>query len=269
MIRNVIIGVALILFVLIMVVTVIESVKDSPVVIFNKLSSKIKEVKVDKASPIEGERLSYSIKYLGVIPVGVAEIEINEKENYGSHRIYPLVAKAKTPRFITALIKAEGRIKSYVDARKLYPWRYEEKSQAEGHRPSNKVILYNQDANIMEFKGIKRKIPKNTQDPLSALFYLRWQDYLKERDIVISINSNKENYTLSTKVLNRKIVKHKKDANKLLVLQSQIKSPKQYSKSEARIITYLTDDAARIPLLLKIKTKFGSLVVRLIGVEYK
>ena len=269
MLKKVIITCALITFILIAAAFVVESVKDNPKNILKNISTEKEGVKYDRALPREGERLSYLIKYLGIIPVAPAEIEIGEKENYKNHRVYPLTARGRVSDFISRFIKAEGVITSYVDVSKLYPWRYEEKSHAEGHRPSDKAILYHQYANVMEFKDIKRKIPENTQDPLSALFFLRWQEYEEDKDVVFNVNSNKENYTLDTKLLRQKTVKHERFERKLLVLLSHIKSPKKYSKSEARVTTYVTGDAARLPILLKLRTKFGPLVIRLTDVKYR
>ena len=119
----------------------------------------------------------------------------------------------------------------------------------------------------MEFRDIKRKIPGNTQDPLSALFYLRWQEYEEGKRITFNVNSHKENYTLNTQLAGNDTVALKDGQRKLLIIDSEISSPKEYSKSEAKIITYITDDNARIPVLIKIRTKFGPLTVRLIGRE--
>lgn len=268
MIKNIIIRCGLILLVLIAIVFTIENIKDHPKTILNNISIEKKCIETGKRLPKEGERLSYLIKYLWIIPIGVAEIEIGEKGDYKNHKVYPLMAKGRTSDFISSFVKAEGTIKSYVDVNKLYTWRYEEKTHAEGHRPSDKIIFYKQDAQIMEFRDIKRKIPKNTQDPLSALFYLRWQKYEEGENIIFNVNSNKENYTLHTKFLRQDTIPYNGKERELLVLESYIKSPKEYSKSEAKITTFMTDDATRVPFLLKIRTKFGPLIVRLTNIKY-
>jgi len=259
--------VCLIAFTVIMAFCALEYAKDKPKAILSKVS--INKIGATSGRPIpgEGEKLTYLVKCLWIIPVAIAELEVGGKENYKNHRVYPLLAKGETAGFIKYLVKAEGVIKSYVDVSRLHTLRYEEKSHAAGHRPSDKTILYNQDTHIMTFRDIQRKIPPNTQDPVSALFYLRWQDYEKNDNMVLTVNSNKENYTLQTKLLRKDVIRDNGDTRGLVVLRSSIKSPKEHSKSEAEIITYLTDDAARIPVLLKIKTKFCPLTVRLIGYE--
>lgn len=241
--------------------------KDSPKTILSKFSMEEMGNISERPLPKQGEKLSYLVKYLWIIPVAVAEIEVGEQQNYKNHRVYPVTAKGKTTGFISSLVKAEGVITSFIDTGKLYPWRYEEKAHAEGHRPSNKVILYNQNDQIMEFKDIKRKIPKNTQDPLSALFYLRWQEYEEGKRITFNVNSNKENYTLNSQLVRNDAVALKDGQRKILIIDSEISSPKEYSKSEAKITTYVTDDNARIPVLIKVRTKFGPVTCRLLGVE--
>lgn len=256
----------LIVFLALAAVCVVERAKDDPKAILANVS-------LDKIGsggrpvPREGEKLTYLVKCLWIIPVAIAELEVGEKENYKNHRVYPLLAKGGTSGFVKYLVKAEGVIKSYVDVSRLCTLRYEEKSHAKGHRPSNKTILYDQDTHIMTFRDIQRKIAPNTQDPVSALFYLRWQDYKDDEDMSINVNSNKENYTLQTRLLRKDAIRGNGNARKLVVLRSFIKSPKEHSKSEAEITTYLTDDADRIPLLLKVKTKFCPLTARLIAVE--
>jgi len=269
MVKRIIMACGMVLIVFMTALFIMEYINSSPAAILGKLPPQKISAASGKLLPKEGEKLSYIMKYLWIIPVAVAEIEIGEKGNYRNHRIYPLTAKAGVSKFISTFIKAEGAIKSYVDVKKLHPWRYEEKSHAEGHRPSDKVIFYYQDAHIMEFKDIKRKIPANTQDPLSALFYLRWHDYEKTKNMAFNVNSNKENYTLETKFLRKERTKFGRDSKGLLVLQSNIRSPKKYSKSEAKIVTYVTNDALRLPILLKIRTKFGPLNIRLTNAEYR
>jgi hypothetical protein len=219
--------------------------------------------------PREGERLSYLIKYLWVIPVGTVEVEVGKSDAYRNKQVYPLVAKGSVSPFIARFVKAEGVIKSWVDTRRFYPWRYEEKAHAEGHRPSRKVIEYDQAAHIMEFEKVRRKIPNNTQDPLSALFYLRWQEYGKDEEISLNVNSNQENYTLLTRLRKRNTITHGAETMAVFITDSVIKSPKRHARSEAKITTYMLGETRRIPFLLKIRTKFGPLVVRLTGVAYK
>ncbi|PIU41097.1 MAG: hypothetical protein COS99_07105 [Candidatus Omnitrophica bacterium CG07_land_8_20_14_0_80_42_15] len=253
----------------IIILLFVEYSKGKPSSILNNVTLKHNSSGISKISPLEGEKLSYIIKYLWIIPLGTVDIETGNIADYENRKAYPLVASGRVSNFISTFVKAEGVIRSYVDTDTLHTWRYEEKSQAEGHRPSNKVILYDQIANIMEYKNIKRSIPANTQDPLSALFYLRWQPYQDNSDIKFNINSNKDNYDLETKFLRKESIKLQSGMAELLLLQSNIRSQKGYSRSEAKIITYLTDDASRTPVLLKIRTIFGPLVVRLTGVEYK
>jgi len=267
MVRKIATVCALTALVLIAIVFVIESIRDNPKVILGGVFLEARDIGTEQPLPREGEKLTYSIKYLWIIPVATAEIKVGKKEGYKNRNVYPLMAKGRVSGFMSSFVKAQGVIKSYVDVNKLYPWRYEEKAHAEGHRPSEKVILYDQDSQIMEFEDIRRKVPKNTQDPLSALFYLRWQEYEKDKAISFNVNSNKENYTLASKFLGKDTVRLEGREKKLLVIESNISSPKEYSKSEAKITTYVTDDGARIPVLLKIRTKFGPLAVRLTGIE--
>ena len=267
MVKKIILILGLLLAVLTAASFAIEYFKNNPKTILNRIPVERRGSAGDEVMPKEGERLSYVVKYLWIIPVGVADIEVGHREYYKNRRIYPLIAKGRVSDFISRFIKAEGTIKSYVDVKGLYPWQYEESAQAEGHSPSIKKILYNQDAQLMEFEGLKRKIPFGTQDPLSALFYLRWQDYSEHKEIALNVNSNQENYTLLSKLNKRYTIGGSGWAVNLVVTDSVIKSPKRYSKSEARITTFMVDDATRIPLLFKIKTKFGPLIVRLEDID--
>ena len=204
------------------------------------------------------------MKYLWIIPVATADISVGPIQNYRGHRVYPVIAEGKLITFIDQFVKAHGTIKSYIDVNKLYPWGYEENAQAEGHSPSIKNIRYDHTSQTMEFEGVKRKIPENTQDPLSALFYLRWQNYTQDDEINLNINSNQENYTLLTRLSKVDSLNVNGTERPIQITSSNIKSPKRYSKSEAKITTYMLNDSNRIPFLIKVRTKFGPIIIRLI-----
>lgn len=269
MVKNIFYTVLLITAVFLLVLFNIESYKDNPKTILkNVLSGKSLDL-YKTARPVQGEKLHYVMKYLWVIPVAKADIEIKNTQLYEEHIVYPLIASGQTCGIVSSFVKAGGSVKSFVDINQLYPWYYEERAQAEGHSPSQKSIRYNQDKQIMEFEAIKRRIPQNTHDPLSALFYLRWQDYSKDSDIKFAINSNQENYPLETKLLGSFDIEVNGLKKNIIKTCSILKSHKEFSKSEADITSYILNDSSRLPLLLKIKTKFGPITVRLTGVEYK
>lgn len=166
----------------------------------SKRSSKPKKESISAKSPLEkagpplrrvepmpfdvGEKLSYDLRFLGVT-AATFDTEVQPLKEVSGRKVYQLYARAKTVKLFELVYRADDRINSYWDFDSLYSLRFS--MELDESKQSRKVIeLYDYEKNRSFFwnridhveKGFMEQkenhdIKPWSQDPLSALFYLR------------------------------------------------------------------------------------------------
>ncbi|MBU6153234.1 MAG: DUF3108 domain-containing protein [Bdellovibrionales bacterium] len=131
-----------------------------------------------------GECLSYDLRYLGVT-AATFQTEILPLKQIGDRKVYPLRAKAKTLSFFELVYRVNDTIESFWDFDGFFSHRFT--MNLDESKQTRKVIeLYDQEKNKSMYwnrvdhveKGFKEQkenytIKPFSQDPLSALFFLR------------------------------------------------------------------------------------------------
>ncbi len=131
-----------------------------------------------------GEKLSYDLRFLGVT-AATFDTEVQPLKEVSGRKVYQLHARAKTVKLFELVYRADDRINSYWDYDSLYSLRFS--MDLEESKQSRKVIeLYDYEKNRSFYwnridhaeKGFMEQkenhdIKPWSQDPLSALFYLR------------------------------------------------------------------------------------------------
>lgn len=239
--------------ILVIILSVKEMVIDNPEGILEKLP------KEEWSVFTEGKELVFLVKYMGIIPIGKARIKVDGSIKYNRRNVYKLFAEAETSGFVSIFYKAKAGIESYMDKNKLHSLRYTENIILPDKDTETKEIIYDQDNLVMTRKDFKRKILPNTQDPLSATFYLRTQDFNVGKSFIINIISKEDIYELKANVL-------KKDGG-IWMLKMAVARQNRSSYHGGNFSVWITDDARRLPLLIKGWTQIGLVTMRLINIK--
>ena len=103
-------------------------------------------------------------------------------------------------------------------------------------------------------------IPDRVQDNLSSLYYLRTRkDFVVGKPITFEAFDSGSSVTVEIQTLGREQVKT--PAGEFSTIK--VKAYKGLFVSEGEIFVWLTDDARKVPVLLKSTLKFGTLVFTL------
>lgn len=240
--------------ILVVILSVKETVIDNPEGILEKLP------KEEWSVFTEEKELIFLVKYMGIIPIGKAKIKVDSSTSYNGRDVYKLLAEAETSGFAAIFYKAKARIESYMDKNKFYSLRYkEELILPDDKGPKIKEIIYDQENHIMTRANMKRKILPDTQDPLSAIFYLRIQDFNIEESIVMNTITKEENYEFKTDVT--------KKQDNLWMLKSKVQRQDRSSYHGVKFYLWLSSDLRRLPLLVKLWTQAGPITMRLIDIR--
>ena len=212
-----------------------------------------------------GEKLTFQIKY-GFIKAGEATMQINTCIYQDSTECYKIESLAKTNSFFDNVYKVRDRIESIWDKNKLVTRRFTKKLQEGSYRqyrihfyyPEQNFTIYTKfGRKTQKFKEKRMEIPANTQDILSALYYLRLQEFAVGDTLTINVTADGRNYPAD--VIVHRIEKMKTifgDKN-CFVVEPILKGDAIF-KQTGKILVWLTADEHKVPVKMSSKIVFGS-----------
>ena len=215
-----------------------------------------------------GERLKFEIKY-GFISAGTATLGIPETVTERGYECYRIVSLAESNSFFSAFFRVRDVAESYLDTRELVPRRFEKRLR-EGNFRAHDIVLFDHDRHVALYpKRGDRLVPISvgSQDILSSLYYVRMMDLTVGRSTFIDNHADRKNYPLEIKVLRKERVKVPVGRFDCLVIEPVMRGAGLFSH-QGRLTVWLTDDAARIPVLMKSKIMVGSITAVLTDVDY-
>ena len=110
-------------------------------------------------------------------------------------------------------------------------------------------------------------ISSGAQDILSSLYYVRMMDLEVGRSVFIENHADKKNYPLEIRVLKKERIKVPAGEFDCTVVEPVLRSAGLFSQ-KGRLTVWLSDDEARIPVLMKSKVVIGSISAVLTEVDY-
>ena len=218
-----------------------------------------------------GERLVYSVKYLG-IEVGRGIAEVKEITEIRGRKAYHIAVQVRSASVLDWIYKVRDVHHSYIDVEKLHSLRYEKILQ-EGHYRADEVMDYDQEKHIAAYFSRKNKtrkemeIPQDVQDTLSCGFWFRLQDIDPGSQIHIPVNADEKNWDMEVKVLKKTNLNLKGFGEKeALEVEPEIQFQGLFVK-RGKIRGWIGTDERRLPLKMKVKIPvLGSITAQL--VEY-
>ena len=141
-------------------------------------------VKVPAQKLFPGEKMRYAISYLG-LTIGHAEAEVKALETYEGRPAYRIEVSVKSNPVIDLIYKVRDEHKTWIDAEKLRPLRYEKKIH-EGRTQASEIQSFDYAAlkarNLSpEGKVVKEAdIPETVQDQLSCGYVFRMREIKPE-----------------------------------------------------------------------------------------
>ena len=206
-----------------------------------------------------GESLRFSVQY-GFIKAGHAWLEVPEVLDWAGRPSWRLVARAESNSFFDKVYKVRNRIESVWDREGLFSWRYFE-DRREGKFRANDTILFAPDeAQALYNDGRTYDIPPHVQDALSSFYFTRFQALPIGRSIQFDYHASRKSSPMEVKVLGRQEVETPAGKFECVVIEPVLKAGGIF-KNKGRLLIWLTDDARRMPVLMKSKVVIGSISV--------
>lgn len=208
-----------------------------------------------------GEYFQFSIDWNG-LNGGNSLMQVQNIVRVDGHRSYRIVTKAESNSFVSKFYKVRDRAESFVDAESLYSVRFV-KHLREGGYKKDVDVRFDQAAKKARYDdGKTYDVPERVHDVLSAFYYVRTVPLADGATLSIPTHDNEKTYEMVVKVHRRERVEVPAGKFDCVVVEPILKSEGVF-KSKGSILVYLSDDARRVPVLVKSKIPIGSISVSL------
>ncbi len=211
--------------------------------------------------PVVGERLSFHGRWFG-IPVGHGWIEVKEIVTVEGRQAYHIQVEGRSNDILSTFYPIRDVVHSYLDVETLRPLRFE-KSQQEGRYRAEEVVTFNYSAGTATYRSLLNQsvkeipLPKEFQDLVSALYWLRNQPLAPNQTLSLAIYTDEKIYQTEIQVKRSVILELLKRGTFPCLLVEPKASFKGLLVKRGRIWAYLTADAYRLPVLVKVTTPWG------------
>ena len=216
------------------------------------------------------EKLIYDLTWTG-IKAGTATQEIIEEKD--SMRI---ISIARSADWISAFFPVEDKVVSILTRPAPpqfgLPLNFRMTVREGTHRRDREIIFDHarKKALFIDHRGSERTevaIGANTYDAYSSFYYLRKLALEPGKSIYVSMLDNKDLYNVEVQVLRKERLKTVLGEVNTILIKPLITTEGIFNRKGA-IFIWLTDDARRIPVLMKTKVAIGSITATLVGGTY-
>jgi hypothetical protein len=224
--------------------------------------------KVETKAFQEGEKLTYCLHY-GIINAGEATLEVKAHDKKISGRkVLHVVGEGKTISAFDLFYKVRDTYESYIDEESVIPWSFVRRVNEGGYKIEQDYKFNHPKKKVDNGAGKTFDTPTNVQDMLSSFYYARSLDYskAKEGDIfTINVFYDDTNFPMKIKYLGKETVSLRMGKYKCMKFVPVVEKGRVF-KDEEDLTVWVTDDANKIPILVKAKIAIGS--VKMEVVEY-
>ncbi len=250
------------------------SSEETPKFLTHPYSALMADVQIDTATVRAEwyrERLEYDISW-GLIHVGTAYLQIAKIVSIDGRPAYHIVSGAKSAAFIDNFYHVSDLNESWFDVAGLYSRGYYKRIQEGGYFINEWVAFDNSTGTFAGERMNKKRevhpvggtIPGPVQDVLSSVYLVRTMDLKPNTVMAITVNT-KKNWNMNVKVRKREKESTELGKFKCVIVEPQLGDDGLFvAKKGKKMLIWVTDDALRLPLILKAEVFFGSVTAKLV-----
>lgn len=214
----------------------------------------------------DGEKLVFTVKY-GLVHAAEATLEIKSAQ-YVGRDVWYISTNARTYPFFDAFFRVRDKVESWWDKSTLLPHKFS-KTLQEGSYRQHRVLVFDQENRKglyqkwsykkNSFKEEQVNLLSNSQDVLSAFYFVRNQSLSPGRKVNVNISTDDHSVVTDVIVHRRESVNTIFGKINCLVIEPKLKREGIFKQS-GRILIWVTDDAYKIPVKMDSAVTFGSFV---------
>jgi len=208
-----------------------------------------------------GERLSFHGRWFG-IPVGHGWIEVKSQTKLNGRPVYLIEAEGHSNDFLSTFYPIHDVLRSYVEVDTLRPVQFE-KYQREGTYRADEIVTFDYDRLTATYRSLLNgsvkeiPIPPDVQDIISAFYWLRLQSVDAARAIPMQIYSDEKVYHADIQPLRTVTLELRRRGTFSCLVIEPVSRLRGILVKRGRMWVYVTADARRLPVFVKIATPWG------------
>lgn len=223
--------------------------------------------------PVFPERLTFEVRW-GIIEVGNATLEAAKLVNFAGKTAVNVVSEATSNGFCDTFYKVRDLNESWINAATASSLGYSKKLR-EGHFFRDEWVLFNSDKGQFLSKTTGRggnfayksgTIPASVQDILSSLYYIRTKTLTLGSEITLDVNT-KDNWPLVVRVIKKERIRTPAGTFNTVLIEPALRQEGIFIQKGKRLQIWLSDDARKMPVLMKVQVFFGHITASLLKVQ--
>ncbi|MFI5350505.1 MAG: DUF3108 domain-containing protein [Elusimicrobiota bacterium] len=213
--------------------------------------------------PVFPEKLTLAVSW-GLLSVGEATMSVDKIVMFNGRPAYHLVTEARSNAFCDTFYVVRDLNESWLDAKTLTSLGYS-KQLREGRFFRDEWVLYDRDDGTFvdrrtnkdgSFSVRTGTIPARVQDILSSVYFVRAHDLPDGGEVIVDVNTP-DNWPLVVKVTKRETVKVPQRRGPAVLVEPAMRREGLFIQKGKRLRLWLSDDAERRPLMMKVEVFFG------------
>jgi hypothetical protein len=209
-----------------------------------------------------GEKLTFTIRY-GMIKAGIAVMEVVDRKKVGGRPAYHVTSTATSNSMFDGIYRVRDQVVSLMDEQGLFSL-YFEKHLREGRYRADQQVRFDHARGVATYQdGREATITPGTFDVLAAFYRVRTMPLEPGQRFYLESHDNRKNYPLRVTVLKRERIETPAGTFDCLAVEPTLRSG-AFFKNEGKLTIWLTDDARRMPVLMRSKLPIGAISVELI-----
>ena len=213
----------------------------------------------------DGEFFKFRVHY-GFVTAGYATLKVKNASIKGKE-VFHVRGYGETVGVSKWFFKVEDDYQSYIDKEKDIPYRFIRKIDEGGYTKDIEIDFNHntQKATVNDKKHNEITVlsfPEDTQDMISAFYYLRNQldtENIKTGDVVeMNMFFDQENYKFRLKFLGKEVLDTNFGRVRTLIFRPYVQSGRVFKEKES-LTVWISDDKNKIPHLVKADLAVGSL----------
>lgn len=216
--------------------------------------------KVENTAWVLNEELTYTLKY-AIFKAGTGVFKVENGPRTNGRETYKVTSSLKSGKHF--FYNIDDLTTAIIDKEGLFTWKYT-KRQREGDYKNDEETTFDHekatavrvdDGTTHPAMGFERY----ATDVLSAIYLVRNLPLDSSKGKKFPVHDGRRDYTMEINIKGRETVKCGLGTFKCIIVQ-----PKMYNKDgplkKGQMTLWLTDDARKVPVMIKMQLKVGSIV---------
>lgn len=222
--------------------------------------------KITNAAFKPGEVFTYNISWSNFFQAGTSVMEVRNEETASGRPAYRIISSTRSSSLISAFFPVMDVVQSVLDAKDIYSLSYSV-NELHGRKKRQREMVFDHEQGLVRVvlngKEEVRPFTGRMQDALSSLYYLRTRDdFSPEKPIIIEVYDSGKQWSVEVQTLGRETIKTMLGEFKTIKVRTFPKYEGVF-RHKGEIFMWLTDDARKIPVLMKSTITIGSIVATL------